>query len=114
MGRRRRSSIIKDKKFFRNSVYESPTVMEGYLEKKSQGYLTQYNRRYFKLAGHYLKYYNDSGQGDDEIKGVIDLYDLDSCFQTGPKQDKIILKLRGISLNFRAEHKANAKEWIHK
>jgi hypothetical protein len=57
---RRRSSIIKDSKLFRDSVYESPTIMEGFLEKKSQGYLTQYNRRYFKMAGHYLKYYNVS------------------------------------------------------
>jgi hypothetical protein len=54
----------------------------------------------------------DVGHGDDQIKGVIDLYDMDSCFQTGPKQDKIILKLRGISLTFKADSKANAKEWI--
>lgn len=51
----RRNSI--GKTAFRPSVFNSPVTMESYLGKKSSGPLGRYQKRYFTLAGHYLKYF---------------------------------------------------------
>ena len=39
----------------RASVFSGGVLMEGYLEKKSTGKITQYQSRFFQISGHYLK-----------------------------------------------------------
>ena len=38
-------------------MFEAPTLCEGYLKKMSTGMIKRWQKRYFTLAGHYLKYY---------------------------------------------------------
>ena len=52
---RRRSSIVKNKRHFRASVYEGKVEMEGYLEKRSTGLYQRWQRRFFSIRGNYLK-----------------------------------------------------------
>ena len=61
---------------FRNSVFESAaTLREGYLMKKSSGPIRRWQRRYFVLQGHYLKYCvnEEEKNAQEEIKGVVDM-----------------------------------------
>ena len=52
---RRRSSIVKNKKLFRPSVYDGRLEHEGYLEKRSTGVYVRWQRRFFSVRGNYLK-----------------------------------------------------------
>jgi hypothetical protein len=64
---------------FRNSVFESPaTLKEGYMFKKSSGAVKRWQRRYFVLQTHYLKYYDKEACKNDqsEIKGTASINQL--------------------------------------
>ena len=119
---KRRSSIDKNTKAFRASVYSSSVTMEGFLDKKSSGAMGRYQKRYFTLAGHYLKYYevrqsvsppfhdlslcdlgfyncaillqNDQAK-DDALKGTIDIGTASVIHQTGSNDDKIYIDVEG-------------------
>jgi hypothetical protein len=53
----RKGSIDKQPRSSRPSVFSGPVVMQGFLDKKSSGAVARYQRRFFVLGGHYLKYY---------------------------------------------------------
>jgi MoxR-like ATPase len=75
------------KKNFRNSVFTpaaSSCVIEGYLEKQASKMLKQWQKRYFAVEGHYMRYYVNevesplilecnAGDAAKEPKGVLDL-----------------------------------------
>ena len=43
----------------RNSVFQSPVLMEGYLKKHSSGVIKRWQKRFFAIKGHYLNYYEN-------------------------------------------------------
>ena len=47
------------KRGFRGSVFGEQALREGYLLKQSAGVVRRWQRRYFVLGGHYLKYYEN-------------------------------------------------------
>ena len=53
----RKGSIDKQTRSSRPSVFSGPVAMRGFLDKKSSGAVARYQRRFFVLGGHYLKYY---------------------------------------------------------
>ena len=116
--RARRSSVTKDKKMYRASVYDTAqeALVDGYLSKKSTGARGKYTRRYFEASGHYLKYW-DQRVKDEVPKGTIDLHHVVRIAQSGSKHDKIFLELNheehGIGLmKLRAEGPADAQRWV--
>jgi hypothetical protein len=81
---RSRSSSRK-KSGFRKSTFDQPCQIKGYLEKKSTGVMKRWQKRYFEVAGHYLKCSQDEGSINDEgsIKSAIDLGKLTKCERQG-------------------------------
>ena len=56
-GRKNSSRFKKARHTHRDSMFGQSVLKEGYLEKESSGMLKKWQRRYFELSGHYLKYY---------------------------------------------------------
>jgi hypothetical protein len=54
-------------------------VAQGYLKKLSSGPIKRWQRRYFVIANHHLKYFPNEDKAEDQLKGKIDLYGLTSC-----------------------------------
>ena len=71
MAQRKQSSFAKSG--FRNSVFEAPVIMEGWLKKHSTGMIKRWQKRYFTIAGHYMKYYEDEAKDEKTLKGTIDI-----------------------------------------
>eukprot|EP00937_MAST-01D_sp_MAST-1D-sp2_P007584 g7584.t1 len=80
---------------FRNSVFEDAILIEGYLKKFSHGVFKRWQERYFTVQGHYLKYYTDSNKIRKDLKGTIDLDDMQSCRLTGKSKGEFQLQLKG-------------------
>ena len=80
-------------------------LKEGYLEKQSSGLITKWQSRYFELAGHYLKYYQDKQTKSDKVlKGTIDVHDIR---EVTVGKDGIIL----MTLERWWQDQAQAPEW---
>jgi hypothetical protein len=66
-----------NKKNFRKSVFadEAGVLQSGYLQKQSTGVFKRWQKRYFVISTHYLKYYESKSDSDNEskIRGTIDL-----------------------------------------
>ena len=58
----------------RGSVFSNGTVHDGYLEKQTHGKIKRWQRRHFRLSGHYLAYF--ATEEDSECKGSMDLNTL--------------------------------------
>ena len=84
-GRKNSSRFKKDRHTHRSSMFGQSVLKEGYLEKESSGMLKKWQRRYFELSGHYLKYYEtkeahaqvqtSGNSGEKTIKGTADARD---------------------------------------
>jgi hypothetical protein len=90
--RMRRSSFAKDVRNLRSSVTEGETIVEGSLKKKSSGRFKKWQPRYFRLGGHYLKYWDKEGSKD--IKGVVDLRGVASVTQNEDSPLQLILAMK--------------------
>ena len=80
----RKSSFGKIKKGAktRGSVFTSAVAVEGYLKKHSSGVIKRWQKRYFAIKGHYLNYYENENMGDKQLKGTIDLLNLQAAGTT--------------------------------
>jgi hypothetical protein len=90
----RKSSFAKDN--FRGSVFDTDAggaaMKQGYLSKLSSGALSKrWQKRFFRLEGHYLKYFENEETDQKNVKGVVDLKDVSSVEQLG---GEIIIKMR--------------------
>jgi hypothetical protein len=107
----------KAKSKMRASVFEeAETAMEGYLQKRSSGRAAKWQVRFFVFAGHYLKYYSDAGAA--QLKGVLDVDELQACVLCNSKGTEFILTFFGgakasvSELVLRAPGEGVAKEWM--
>jgi hypothetical protein len=122
--RTRRSSFQKGKNGAnsRQSAYGGDNLKSGMLEKLSSGYRSKWQRRFFAMSGHYLKYYKDAHMG--QVKGVFDLNDVRSCkpctvhggasSSSDSDPRKMVLKLEthdGDKLQVRGLTDALTEEW---
>ncbi len=78
MATRKSSRAGFEKKNLRGSVFDpndhSGVVKEGYLQKKSSGIgPKRFQRRYFRIKGHYLNYCESEEADPEDVKGAIDL-----------------------------------------
>ena len=63
--------------------------------KKSKGAYKRWQKRYFTVRGHYLKYFKDEYK--DKIKGVMDLLLIHKVqTQTDTEGNVIVLEFRGV------------------
>jgi hypothetical protein len=78
-GSSRKSSRIK--KDFRTSAVSASTavLIEGSLLKRSTGALKRWQKRYFVVGGHYLKYADDEDSAHTKPKATVDLNALQQC-----------------------------------
>ena len=58
---------------FRKSTFGQDCQIKGFLEKKSQGAFKRWQRRYFEVAGHYLRCAIDDNHIEEDIKSATDL-----------------------------------------
>jgi hypothetical protein len=106
-------SSSKRKKGFRASAVSASTVvlMEGSLMKHSSGVLKKWQRRYFTIAGHYLKYGTSREAVVATPKAVIDLNSLTSC----TIEQTVLLELEfadRMKLELQAETPDEANDWF--
>jgi hypothetical protein len=106
---RARSSSRK-KSGFRKSTFDQPCQIKGYLDKKSTGVIKRWQKRYFEIAGHYLKCSQDEGSIGDEssIKSAIDLNKLTICQREG---NVITLKLGSETCELQAPNEEETQLW---
>eukprot|EP00937_MAST-01D_sp_MAST-1D-sp2_P004266 g4266.t1 len=97
---------------FRNSVFEAPVIMEGWLKKHSTGLIKRWQKRYFTIAGHYMKYYDDETKNEKALKGTIDLNGLQSAAQTA-LEGELQLVIKGETIILHAESAADGARWIN-
>ena len=88
---------------FRKSVLTEggAAQIRGVLQKKGTTGFKRYQKRYFEVTGHYLKYWDDEKSVSADPKAAIDLDSLDSAERDG---SEIALKLGA------ADHKEHAKK----
>eukprot|EP00935_MAST-01C_sp_MAST-1C-sp1_P002436 g2436.t1 len=114
-GRQRKGSgsrFDKKKASWRSSVFQQSVIKEGYLEKQSSGMIKQWQRRYFELSGHYLKYYEDKGtKSDDTVKGTIDVREI---AELAAGKDGVIMMATsdGGKINLKAPSETSAASWV--
>ena len=84
------------KQAFRNSVFGEQALQEGYLLKLSAGVVKRWQRRYFVLSGHYLKYYEDEKDKGEptKLKGAIDVKNLQGVSLESAGKEGTDIKLR--------------------
>jgi hypothetical protein len=105
------SSIVRKKSNFRKSSVQPPMTMAGFLSKKSRGAMQhRWQKRYFAVAGHYLKYARDEdGIGSEAaLKGTIDLNALQAC---GVDVSRLTLTFADSALELQAASAAEAHKW---
>jgi hypothetical protein len=79
-------------------------LLEGTLMKRSTGALRRWQRRYFVVGGHYLKYADNEDAAHSDPKATMDLHALQTCtikrgtFVTLCFTDKMLLELQALSL----------------
>ena len=59
----------------RASVYEDDIQHCGYLQKQTQGAIKRFQKRYFEVSGHYLRYYESEKK--KELKGALEIFQKD-------------------------------------
>jgi tetratricopeptide (TPR) repeat protein len=102
--------MSKQKAKFRDSVLEigQTDVCKGWLKKRSSGKVfTNLKARYFRMSGHYLRYFLD--EQTDTPRATFDLDQLVSCTSEG-----LTLHLRmvdGITLLLKAPTAADSEKW---
>jgi hypothetical protein len=95
------------KKGLRDSVQAQDVILrEGWLEKQSSGTFKQWQKRYFRLSGHYLTYYAD--EKTDEVKGACDLNTVTLCVH---EELSIRVIAPGQELLLRAALAEDAEKW---
>jgi hypothetical protein len=115
----RKSSFGKIKKGakVRGSVFTSSVTCEGYLKKHSSGVIKRWQKRYFAIKGHYMNYYENENMGDKQLKGTIDLLNLQAAGSTsvegevqviidGVSTSVLVTPLFSFTLSFPGEHHA--------
>eukprot|EP00935_MAST-01C_sp_MAST-1C-sp1_P001773 g1773.t1 len=114
VGRTRKGSRFDKKKAaWRGSVFQQSVIREGYLEKKSSGMVKQWQRRYFELSGHYLKYYEDKATKSDEtLKGTIDAHEIGEIGAGKGGAITIVMSDDGAKINLRAPSEQSAAAWV--
>jgi len=114
MAQRKQSSFAKSG--FRNSVFEAPVIMEGWLKKHSTGMIKRWQKRYFTIAGHYMKYYEDEAKDEKTLKGTIDIAGLQSASQT-QMEGEIQLIIKGETIVLHAcdgpDAGTDAQRWVN-
>lgn len=81
---------------------DAMTIRQGVLEKKpSKGILRRYQKRWFELTGHYLKYFPVSAQSGNRdfstIRGALDLKQLISVTFQGSSDTELLVVTKGKS-----------------
>jgi hypothetical protein len=94
------------KKDLRDSVATEAVLREGWLQKQSSGTFKQWQKRYFRLSGHYLSYYAD--EKTDEVKGACDLNTVTLCVHEALS---IRVTAPGQELLLRAASAEDAEKW---
>jgi GTPase SAR1 family protein len=75
-------------------------LLEGVLMKRSTGVLKRWQKRYFVIGGHYLKYADSEDAAHASPKATVDLHALKSCtikrstFMTLRFDDKVVLEMQ--------------------
>jgi hypothetical protein len=83
---------MKGKDARRPSMRETnETAKEGYLEK--MGSNKKWQKRFFEISGHYMRYFPDSKKDLGKMKGVIDLDGLTEVKRTALPKDQFEIKL---------------------
>jgi hypothetical protein len=95
----------------RGSVFTSSVKMEGFMKKHSTGMIKRWQRRYFAVKGHYLSYYENENMADTELKGTIDLQNLQAVGLTSTEGELQVI-VDGVTTMFRADTKAEAQKWV--
>jgi hypothetical protein len=95
----------------RGSVFSSQVKMEGFMKKHSTGLIKRWQKRYFAVKGHYLNYYENENMADTELKGTIDLQNLQAVGLTATDGELQVI-VDGVSTMFRCETKAEAQKWV--
>jgi hypothetical protein len=95
----------------RNSVFQSPVLMEGYLKKHSSGVIKRWQKRFFAIKGHYLNYYENENMSDTQLKGTIDLQKMQACGLTQVRGEFQLI-VDGTTTMFRADDAETAQKWI--
>ena len=115
---RRRSSLFKDDsgRLLRGSVRDlTMAVKSGNMQKLSTGTFKRWQRRYFVISGHYLKYY-ESDPGDNvsgaKVKGAMNLLNLSKCEMTNQNKNEFEMTSHELKMKLRAENAEHAKEWL--
>jgi hypothetical protein len=94
------------KKGLRDSVATEAVLREGWLQKQSSGTFKQWQKRYFRLSGHYLTYYAD--EKTDEVKGACDLNTVTLCVH---EELSLRVTAPGGELLLRAASAEDAEKW---
>jgi hypothetical protein len=97
-------------------ISEHQVLHEGYLEKLSQS--KRWQKRYFEIAGHYLRYYSDDkSKGAGDLRGGVDLKTLVECEIT-PTDSKgrceIAMQFMESNYHLRAANKVIGDGWLSK
>jgi hypothetical protein len=100
------------KKGIRASAVSSSmaVLLEGPLMKRSTGTLKRWQKRYFVVGGHYLKYAANEQAARATPKATIDLHALQSC-KLGPDTFVAMHFIDGMELELQAATKEEAAEW---
>ena len=117
-GRKNSSRFKKDRHTHRSSMFGQSVLKEGYLEKESSGMLKKWQRRYFELSGHYLKYYEtkeaqaqvqtSGDSGEKTIKGTVDARDFGEVSTQGAVITVTLKKSEGESDGKRSKGRLSA------
>ena len=90
-------------------MFQQSVLKEGNLEKLSSGLLKKWQSRYFELAGHYLKYYQDKQTKSDKVlKGTIDVHDIREV--TVGKDGIILMTLSAGGGKIKLRHPSGTRE----
>ena len=90
--------------------------MEGWLKKHSTGLIKRWQKRYFTIAGHYMKYYEDEAKDEKSLKGTIDIAGLQSASLTQMEGEiQLIIKGETVVLHAceGAEAASDAQRWVN-
>jgi acyl transferase domain-containing protein len=85
-------------------------LLEGSLMKRSTGTLKRWQKRYFVVGGHYLKYAANEQAARATPKATIDLHALQSC-RLGPDTFITLHFSDGVELELQAATEKEAEGW---
>jgi hypothetical protein len=97
-------------------MYDTHNVpKEGWLEKKSSGVVSRFQRRYFVICNRYLTYYPDESKSQAELKGSINLEDAKSVKHADHAASKMYFNVymaSGAIIRFKASSEEDATSWM--